>query len=176
MGSLWEGMGTRHCPGIDLGVEVQPHQMYFRVNKPKVILETFDDEVVLVNLDSGSYYTIDNVGVAIWEHIESGAGVDAIVTRVVNGRAADSAYIETAVRQFINALEKEGLVVPVGADEAESHPTQTVGSETEVDAKCADFVPPVLHGYTDMQDLLLLDPIHEVDESGWPNVKQPDLS
>jgi hypothetical protein len=28
---------------------------------------------------------------------------------------------------------------------------------------------PVLNKYTDMQDLLLLDPIHEVDERGWPN-------
>ena len=23
--------------------------------------------------------------------------------------------------------------------------------------------------YTDMQELLLLDPVHEVDEAGWPN-------
>jgi hypothetical protein len=26
----------------------------------------------------------------------------------------------------------------------------------------------VLQKYTDMADLLLLDPIHEVDEQGWP--------
>ena len=28
--------------------------------------------------------------------------------------------------------------------------------------------------YTDMSDLLLLDPIHEVDEQGWPALRQPD--
>jgi len=32
------------------------------------------------------------------------------------------------------------------------------------------FTKPELHKFTDMQDLLLFDPIHEVDESGWPNV------
>ena len=32
---------------------------------------------------------------------------------------------------------------------------------------------PVLQKYTDMEDLLLLDPIHDVDEAGWPARKQP---
>jgi hypothetical protein len=36
------------------------------------------------------------------------------------------------------------------------------------------FTQPVLEVYTDMQDLLLLDPIHEVDEeAGWPSPKPP---
>jgi hypothetical protein len=30
------------------------------------------------------------------------------------------------------------------------------------------FTHPQLQKYTDMQELLLLDPIHEVEESGWP--------
>jgi hypothetical protein len=32
----------------------------------------------------------------------------------------------------------------------------------------AEFHAPVLQVYSDMQDLLLLDPIHEVDATGWP--------
>ena len=34
------------------------------------------------------------------------------------------------------------------------------------------FEAPALQVYTDMEDLLLLDPIHEVDEMGWPSAKQ----
>ena len=30
------------------------------------------------------------------------------------------------------------------------------------------FEAPRLEKYTDMQDLVLLDPVHEVDEQGWP--------
>ena len=33
------------------------------------------------------------------------------------------------------------------------------------------FVPPTLEKYTDMQDLVLLDPVHEVDERGWPHAQ-----
>jgi hypothetical protein len=29
----------------------------------------------------------------------------------------------------------------------------------------------VLERYTDMQELLLLDPIHDVDQTGWPRRK-----
>ncbi|MDI6809774.1 MAG: hypothetical protein QME66_12490 [Candidatus Eisenbacteria bacterium] len=34
----------------------------FRVNQPNVIFEVFDDEVVIVNLDSGNYYSLDKSG------------------------------------------------------------------------------------------------------------------
>ena len=45
--------------------------------------------------------------------------------------------------------------------------------ETDPGIERLSFEAPILHKYTDMQDLLLLDPIHEVDEAGWPSVK-PD--
>jgi len=32
----------------------------------------------------------------------------------------------------------------------------------------AAFAPPELHTFNDMNDLLLIDPIHEVAETGWP--------
>ncbi len=33
------------------------------------------------------------------------------------------------------------------------------------------FEPPKLAKYTNMSDLLMLDPVHDVDEQGWPNRK-----
>jgi hypothetical protein len=44
-------------------------------------------------------------------------------------------------------------------------------SEQNSEPEKLKFEPPILEKYVDMQDLLLLDPIHEVDERGWPNVK-----
>ncbi len=32
-----------------------------------------------------------------------------------------------------------------------------------------DYEEPKLGKHTDMQELLLLDPVHEVGETGWPN-------
>ena len=33
------------------------------------------------------------------------------------------------------------------------------------------FEPPTLSKYKDMQDMLLLDPVHDVEEAGWPEPK-----
>jgi hypothetical protein len=33
------------------------------------------------------------------------------------------------------------------------------------------FLPPEIDIFSDMQDILLLDPVHDVDESGWPILK-----
>ena len=30
------------------------------------------------------------------------------------------------------------------------------------------FTPPKLERYTDMQEIILLDPVHKVDSQGWP--------
>jgi hypothetical protein len=34
----------------------------------------------------------------------------------------------------------------------------------------AVFAPPRLEVFDDLQDLFLVDPIHDVDEAGWPHV------
>jgi hypothetical protein len=51
-------------------------------------------------------------------------------------------------------------------------PTESAGSAaTPGPGTRAPYAAPTLQKHTDMQDLLLLDPIHEVDETGWPSVK-----
>ena len=41
--------------------------------------------------------------------------------------------------------------------------------EDEVPLSPMAFEKPVIEKFSDMQEMLLLDPIHEVSEMGWPN-------
>ena len=75
---------------------------------------------------------------------------------------ADASVAAAAVQALVTALAAEDLVQPTG--EAAAQPAYSNGQR-------APFVAPVLQKHTDMQDLLLLDPIHEVDETGWPSLK-----
>jgi hypothetical protein len=61
---------------------------------------------------------------------------------------------------FVAELAAEELVVAAPAAEA--------ASET---AAPAPYAKPELNKYTDMQQLLLADPLHEVEEAGWPRTK-----
>ena len=42
----------------------------FRVNTPNVTHETIDGEAVIINLDSGNYYSLVEVGSFIWGLLE----------------------------------------------------------------------------------------------------------
>lgn len=141
----------------------------YRVNSPKVIHETIDGETVLVNLDSGNYYSFDGVGVDIWNLVETGIDGEGIIEAIVQRYAGERETMEQAIYSFMKELEQEALVV-IGDEISREN---VAGSRADNNARTGDtrksFEVPILNKYTDMQDLLLLDPIHDVDESGWPH-------
>ena len=148
-----------------------PSSQHYRINKPKVIDETFDDEVVIINFDTGSYYSLNKVGADVWGSIGAGATLGEIVDAIAGRYEGKRPEIEDGVHRLIAELEQENLIVPDGANE------RKIGRETRAQpAPATDrpaFQAPRLDKYTDMQELILLDPIHEVDETGWPNSKPP---
>jgi Coenzyme PQQ synthesis protein D (PqqD) len=139
----------------------------FRVNSPQVINETIEGEAVIINLATGDYYSLGGAGAEIWNAIERTASVEDIVQSLTLGYEADRQVIEQAVWNLIEQLQQHGLVTPV--DGIQSHaPSQPRAPEAE-SASRIPFPTPTLETYTDMQDLILLDPVHEVDERGWPH-------
>ena len=143
-----------------------------RVNSPHVIHETIDGEVIVINLASGNYYSVKGAGADVWDVIESSPGADqntiaaAVAARF--GRASDDVALE--IGDFLDALRREELVAATGNGAAASmSPPNGAGNGSK------PFEPPLLEKYTDMQDLVLLDPVHEVGSTGWPAPK-PDAS
>ena len=51
---------------------------------------------------------------------------------------------------------------------------QQVGPPPAVTPTDEPYQAPVLQAFDDMQDLLLFDPIHEVEPTGWPQVSPPE--
>lgn len=146
----------------------------FRINAPRVVHETIDDEVVMIDLDSGNYYSLRRVGTDIWGFIKSGATIAQIVERITHRYEGARVSIENGVNQLIDELQQENLIIPDNTGEPEDFETPDAQVETTLAIERAIFEAPILQKYTDMQELLLLDPVHEVDEAGWPNVK-PDF-
>ena len=149
--------------------------MRYLMNKPKVIHEVFEDEVVIINLDSGSYYSVDKVGAEIWRLIEGGATVGKVVELTTQRYESNEVNIENVINQFLEELQREDLIIHNEEIEVVTPKGPEIKVEAQQTAKRPDFEKPILHKYTDMQELLLLDPIHGVDETGWPRTK-PDFS
>jgi len=136
-----------------------------RRDLPHVMHETIDDEVVVVNLSTGTYYSFDGVGVRLWEWIDGGRSSDDLVRIARVHFAGDGDAVAQSVRRFLAELREEGLVATeAAATGGTPDPVPTGGTVA--------FVEPALQKYTDMEALLLADPIHDVDESaGWPHKK-----
>lgn len=144
----------------------------FRVNTPTVTHETIDGEAVIINLDSGNYYSLVEVGSFIWGLVEKGASASEVHNVILQTYQGDAQDIDRGVQELMAQLQQENLIVPVdGAGEALDL-TQVVPANNH---EKLSFNPPSLHKYSDMQELLLLDPIHDVDDAGWPKpVPNPD--
>ncbi len=142
----------------------------YRVNAPKVVYEAFEDETVLINLDSGNYYSFSGSGALIWDRIVSGESIASVI-EYLQDRFPDATDVALSVEDFVRELIKENLIVKNSSGMAENMRQGKAEIPT-----LARFERPVLQKYSDMQDLLLLDPIHEVDEMGWPHTLPPKLS
>jgi hypothetical protein len=137
----------------------------FRTNSPAVIYETTDDETIVVNLDTGTYYDLNEAGGYILRLLERQLTTGDLVEATVARYGIDAAVAERAVEDLVAQLVEEQLVLAVADGRAIPD-----GEPVLVEAGAVvGFVPPVLNKYTDMQELLLLDPVHEVDEAGWPS-------
>lgn len=143
----------------------------FRVNTPTVTHETIDGEAVIINLDSGNYYSLVDAGSFIWAIIEKGASASEVQGLVQQSYEGDATDIDQGVQELLAQLQQENLIVPVDGTTAVDLTDFTASHNGHGKPS---FEAPSLNKFSDMQELLLLDPIHDVDDAGWPK-PVPDL-
>jgi hypothetical protein len=133
------------------------------IHAPNIVYETLEGETIVIHLDTGNYYSLTGSGVEIWELLEEGGPIAQICAVLARRHARPESEISNTVESFIAGLEREGLV------EAGDAPPN--GLRAEAADPDRPWEPPKLECYDDMRDFLLVDPIHEVDQTGWPSRK-----
>jgi hypothetical protein len=137
-----------------------PDAARYRPNSPPILHETIDHETIIVNLDMGTYYSLNPTASSIWIGLESGASIEQIVQHLAEQSATPEGVVDKGVRVFLEQLIDEQLVVT-----CEDAPAL---AELDGWPEGRSFKAPMLSRYTDMQELLLLDPVHDVGIGGWP--------
>jgi len=135
---------------------------------PNVSARSFGDEVIAANFVKGVYYSLLGSAAQIWEGLMAGVPLDRVVAEVSTLSEADPVEFTNAANSLIEALLTEELIVPTAGAEVRAW-KPVAGAE-------GAYAPPVLERFTDMEDLLLLDPIHDVEEMGWPHVNPAQVS
>lgn len=144
---------------------------FFRINEPHVVHETIDGEAILLNLKTGNYYSVEWPGTLVWDLLNKTGDVNAIKNAFLKAVEKDNDQIINSLNTFFRNLQEEELIVGT----KKSTPAQLEINESleqEIQKAVSNLQKLTLNKYTDMKDMLLLDPIHDVDEKGWPEPKK----
>jgi hypothetical protein len=123
--------------------------------------ERLDDEVIAIDLESGAYFALDDVAADCWSILAAGGTVDAAVDATVAHFDVPPETVRNDVERFVNELVRVRLLAPVDREPVPVAPPRAAKPTREYRA-------PRIERFDDLEELLVLDPIHEVDEAGWP--------
>lgn len=127
----------------------------------RVAHERVEDEVIAINLATGTYFSLRDSAADVWTMLVDGADADGAAAALAAAHDLDAATVTTDVQAFADALIEAGLL----EENADAAPLPAA-----VPSGTGAYAAPVVERYDDMEELLLLDPIHEVDDAGWPVV------
>jgi hypothetical protein len=128
----------------------------YQILEGKVAHELIDGEVIVLQFDTGFYYSLNDCAARLWQGTSEGASWSQILAAFDSPTAEQTAALEAFMERLVN----DNLVTRI----SEATPSATAA----IPKGSVRFEPPSMEKYGDMQDLLLSDPIHEVDEAGWP--------
>jgi hypothetical protein len=136
--------------GNELNLE-RPRVSESLIINTQIAAELFGDEMVLIDIQSGRYFSLRGAAMDIWQLLNvprSPAGLHAAFV------APNHAELDAALAK----MQDEGLILTVAGQAASE------GYEAR-----QEYRPPLVEIYTDLAELIALDPVHEVDaEQGWP--------
>jgi hypothetical protein len=130
----------------------------YRIRTPQVVHETTDGEVLAIDFTTGAYYSMTGPAETIWTAIGDQADLDQIARSVAERYHDDD--LTARIEAFLDSLVDEGLLDRREVEGNGSGPPPGRGPEP--------LGRPSVEKYSDMEEIILLDPVHDVSEAGWP--------
>jgi len=136
--------------------------MRYVIDPQRVSHERLQDEVIIINVATGSYFSGSGSFAYLWTLVAAGASKDDVMSALGTAYGVDARNIRADVETCISRLVDSAVI-----QEAPDEPAVAAALPT---LPRSAWVPPVFDEYTDMWDLLQADPVHDVSETGWPFV------
>ena len=129
---------------------VDPNQRY-QINEIEVAATVIEGEAVMINLTTGTYYSMDGTGAFVWELLEQYHNIVEIAHELSCRYQVSSHEAAADLSQLVDELFNENLILASGSEPVAQLSEATV---SERDA----YSCPELNTYRDMSDMLALDP------------------
>jgi hypothetical protein len=130
----------------------------YSVASADITHQLLDGEVVAIDFVGGNYYNLRGAAGIVFDALTQGVHTEQLPALFLDVPPGSIAQLDLLILRFVEA----GLL------KIAENPSPA----TTLPAPVA-WVSPTFDTYTDMQQLLLADPIHDVGEGAWPRDAQP---
>jgi len=137
---------------------------HYEINAPVVISEPMDEELVVINLENGCYYNLNRTAAQLWNYLEQGCSLDKIIHHMSMFYGSEENVLLSDFTSLVQRLTDEQLIRVTEGMPINEIPLKKATGQS--------YLKPNFEKYSDMQEMLLLDPIHEVSDAGWPHQKK----
>ncbi len=130
--------------------------------------ERLDGEFIGIDFASGNYFSAEGSGAdVIWliqHHVLFGNWYP-LLSRSYGEMPTEETFVNQ-VEKFVNELQDLGLLNETDQVRSETKPSLDLPNDTVRET----WIAPSLKVNSDLVDLLIIDPIHDSSEQGWPSV------
>lgn len=137
----------------------------YRLNEEKMFYDMAEGQAIVINFSTGMYYGTSSLGSVVLDALIAGASKESILAAItaLPGCPEDmAAQLDAFVAQLV---EKEVVVAVDGEGAA--------APAVDAAAALADGFVLTVDEFAEVQDLILADPVHDVNvEMGWPVLEQ----
>ncbi len=124
----------------------------FQILEDKVAAKVFDDEVIIIDLSNSFYYSLSGAGQPIWALTAAGWSTVEMARKMTEVFGVDGDVIARDIDALVDRLIADGLI----EEDPDRQPDPAV--TLSLPKRGAGYVAPDLERFTDMEDMLALDP------------------
>jgi Coenzyme PQQ synthesis protein D (PqqD) len=137
-------------------------------NLPVTASENFAGETVVIHFERGTYFSLRGSAGTIWSLLQTPTSIARIVTALDGQSQLSLKNVEAMLTAFVTKLAEHDLITSSGG------PAEAPVISAEVVESLLE--PPDLEIYTDLSELITMDPVHETDVlTGWPKAPDPKI-
>jgi len=82
----------------------------YRLTKGHLVSELGEDEIVVLQVKNGQYYSLEGVGAFIWRRLENGSlTLDQLVSAVTTEYDTDATQCRNDLETFLSEMCQQGL-------------------------------------------------------------------
>jgi hypothetical protein len=83
----------------------------YTVNIDRIVWRNIDKEAVILNLDTGFYYTLNEVGTLVWQLLDNNKDINKIINQISQDYNISIKRAEKDVNSLLGDLRKEKLIL-----------------------------------------------------------------